>query len=197
MLKIIENCGQAMFGPGFSIPDFDRPVVFRLLAYFLKDQAVAEADGIDLKKGIMLIGPVGCGKTSLMRIIQELSPPNYKPAIVSCRDVSVAFSQKGYEVIEKYSKQAFYPYTNTPRVHCFDDLGLEPTTSFWGNTCHVMAEVLLSRYDMLYSHGMVTHITTNLNTEELEECYGNRLRSRMREMFNLMAYHPGSEDKRR
>lgn len=35
---------------------------------------------------------------------------------------------------------------------------------------------------------MITHATTNLSASELEDYYGNRVRSRMREMFNLIAF---------
>jgi len=42
-----------------------------------------------------------------------------------------------------------------------------------------------------------THATTNLNAHELEDRYGNRVRSRMREMFNLIAFEINSIDKRK
>lgn len=35
---------------------------------------------------------------------------------------------------------------------------------------------------------MITHITTNLSASELEAFYGNRVRSRLREMFNLLIF---------
>ena len=41
-----------------------------------------------------------------------------------------------------------------------------------------------------------THATTNLNAQEMEERYGNRVRSRMRELFNLIAFDKESRDKR-
>jgi DNA replication protein DnaC len=44
---------------------------------------------------------------------------------------------------------------------------------------------------------MLTHATTNLSASELEEIYGNRLRSRMREMFNLVAFDKDASDKRK
>jgi DNA replication protein DnaC len=61
----------------------------------------------------------------------------------------------------------------------------------------VMGEILLSRYDHYINNHMLTHATTNLSASELESFYGNRVRSRMREMFNLIAYTPNSLDKRR
>jgi DNA replication protein DnaC len=44
---------------------------------------------------------------------------------------------------------------------------------------------------------MLTHATTNLSAEELEKLYGNRVRSRMREMFNLIAFGADVADKRK
>jgi DNA replication protein DnaC len=60
-----------------------------------------------------------------------------------------------------------------------------------------MGEVLLSRYDLFISKGILTHVTTNLSASEIEQTYGNRVRSRMREMFNLMAFDKASMDKRK
>lgn len=186
-----------MYGQDFEITEIDRPVVLKLLAYFLRDESVALDEGIDLNKGIMLTGRIGCGKTTLMNIFRSLSPESYRPTIISCRQVSFEFSRLGFDAVYRYSTNAFYPYTNIPRVHCFDDLGLETPINFWGNSCNVMAEILLSRYDLFISHKMITHATTNLNSQELETIYGNRLRSRMRSMFNLIAFHPETTDKRR
>ena len=45
--------------------------------------------------------------------------------------------------------------------------------------------------------GLITHITTNLTATEIETIYGNRLRSRMREMFNLFGYEESCWDKRK
>jgi len=60
-----------------------------------------------------------------------------------------------------------------------------------------MAEVLLSRYDLFVSKKLVTHITTNLSATELEQSYGNRLRSRLREMVNLIGFDKEVKDKRK
>jgi len=59
-----------------------------------------------------------------------------------------------------------------------------------------MAEILLSRYDLFVSRYMRTHVTTNLSATELEGLYGNRVRSRMRKMFNLVFFDSNSLDKR-
>jgi hypothetical protein len=96
----------------------------------------------------------------------------------------------GYKTIEEFGNG---------RSYCFDDLGIEPIGRYYGRDCNVMGEVLLSRYELfLQTKGKVkTHATTNLNAEELEELYGNRVRSRMRDIFNLIAFDKNTNDKRK
>lgn len=60
-----------------------------------------------------------------------------------------------------------------------------------------MGEIILSRYDLFLKRKLRTHATTNLNAQELENRYGNRVRSRMRELFNLIAFDKESSDKRK
>lgn len=196
MQQLVE-LGKKLCCPHFMVDDIDRPVVLKLLAYFLRDEAVAPAEGIDLHKGILLTGPIGCGKTAIMHLMKRLSPESYQPKIISCRQVSFEFSRIGHDIISLHTNRAFFPYTSVPRVHCYDDLGLEQVLNYWGNSCNVMGEILLSRYDLMISNKMITHVTTNLNSAELENKYGNRLRSRMRAMFNLLSYDPASRDKRK
>ncbi len=64
-------------------------------------------------------------------------------------------------------------------MYCFDDLGSENNTKYFGNDCNVMAEILLSQYDRFITHGTQTHITTNLSATEIEAFYGNRVRVRL------------------
>lgn len=197
LVQLLEERGKTVYSPHFKVDDIDRPVVLKLLAYFLRDEPVAKDEGIDLDKGVLLTGRIGCGKTSLISLMRSLCAEAYRPTIISCRDISFEFGRIGFDLIGRYSRNAFFPYSNIPRVHCFDDLGLETNINFWGNNCNVMAEILLSRYDMLITNKMLTHVTTNLNSQELEDLYGNRLRSRMRAMFNLIAFDPATTDKRR
>jgi hypothetical protein len=90
-------------------------------------------------------------------------------------------------VLEKY---------NDTKNYCFDDLGVEPTVCHYIKECNVMGEILLSRYDLFKAKNTKTHITTNLNAEELEARYGGRVRSRLREMFNLVGFDESLKDKR-
>ena len=76
-------------------------------------------------------------------------------------------------------------------------MGLESEMQHYGNSYQVMSEILYYRYDYFHSFEMQTHLTTNLNSPEIEKIYGLRLRSRMREIFNLLAFPVETADKRK
>jgi DNA replication protein DnaC len=193
-LSFLEEKGKELFNPNFRIHPEDYEIIFQLLVYFLKDTANAEKYGISFRKGILLSGPVGCGKTSLMNLIKFILPAESRFIVKSCREISFEFIQDGYTIIRKYSTLSFVK--EVPRIYCFDDLGTESSLKYFGNECSVMAEVLLSRYDLFISKRMLTHITTNLNSDEIEDMYGTRVRSRLREQFNLIAFQCDAQDKR-
>jgi DNA replication protein DnaC len=184
-----------MYGPKFQLPEEDKPAVLKLLCWFLHDGAVAAEEGINLDKGILLTGPVGCGKTAMMKILCSLCTPDWHFLIKPCPQVALEFAQEGYDVINRYTTRSFCMY-NRPRTICFDDLGFERDMPYFGNPCNTMAEILPIRYTLFIDHNMITHATTNLNSAKIEARYGNRIRSRMREMFNFIAFPPDSRDKR-
>jgi DNA replication protein DnaC len=189
----LEKKGVELYGNQFKILKSDYPIIYKLLAYFLKDEIICFQYNIDLNKGILLSGPVGSGKTTLMNLMKTLTSTEHKFYIKPCRDISFEFIQDGYEIIQKYSKGKLYP---DPKTICFDDLGTEKNLKYYGNECNVMAEIILSRYDIFISKKIYTHITTNLSASEIETAYGNRVRSRLRNMLNLIAFDKSSKDKR-
>ncbi len=164
-----------------EIYDDDKDILLKLCSYFIKDKKNCEAYGIDIDKGILLTGPVGCGKTSLMKLLRHLVPLQRPYEMIPCRNVAFGFNHIGFKTIEEYGNTKFF---------CFDDLGVEAAGRFYGKDLNVMGEILLSRYELFLNtkRKLKTHVTTNLNAEELEDRYGNRVRSRMRELFNLIAF---------
>ena len=190
ILIYLNAKGRQLFGKNFRIYDEDITIIRKLCHYFIKDKDNCEKYGIDIDKGILLSGPVGCGKTSLMKLLRHIVPLQRPYEMIPCRNVAFSFNHLGFKTIEDYGSTKFY---------CFDDLGIEPAGRFYGKDLNVMGEVLLSRYELYLEtkHKMKTHATTNLNAEELEERCGNRVRSRMRELFNLIAFDKRAGDKRK
>ncbi|MFH4967475.1 ATPase [Gaetbulibacter sp. M240] len=193
VLIYLEAKGKLLFGKHFKIHEDDHDVLLKLVTYYIQDEAYCKHLGIDPKKGILLSGPVGCGKTTLMKLLPHITPYKKSFKLIPARNIVFGFNNIGFKIIEDYSDDQAY---------CFDDLGVEPTGRHFGTDCNVMGEILLSRYELTnipdtFQKHPKTHITTNLNAQELEEKYGERVRSRMRAMFNLFAFDKNATDKRK
>ncbi|MEM6734561.1 MAG: ATPase [Bacteroidota bacterium] len=188
ILVYLNAKGKLLFGKHFKIYEEDHDVLLKLCHYYIRDFENCKKHGIDPDKGLLLSGPVGCGKTSLMKLLRHIVPHQRPYQIIPSRNVVFAFNHIGYRTIEDYGNGQFF---------CFDDLGVEPMGRHFGKDCNVLGEILLSRHELFQKRGIKTHATTNLNAQELEELYGNRVRSRMRELFNLVAFDRGSGDKRK
>ena len=183
----------------FRIDAFERRPFVKLLVYFLKEKGMASKYGLDLNKGIALIGPIGCGKTTLMRIFSQFQHREDSRFIVkSTRDIVNEYAELGRIIIQRYSRDLNAGYTNrgtfSSRNYCFDDVGIEAPTKYFGEEVDIMEEILSSRYDM---QNTITHITSNLSPKDLGKRYGERLASRMREMFNVVAFAADIPDKRK
>jgi energy-coupling factor transporter ATP-binding protein EcfA2 len=193
-VRFLEKHGGERYGASFRIHEEDHAVIYKLLVYFAALEQEAAAVDVDLNKGILLSGPVGCGKTRLLELMNLVAPEVRRFGVKPCREVSFEFIEEGYKVINRYSRMSYNEKGS--RTWCFDDLGTEQALKYYGNECNVIGEILLSRYDHFFISGMITHITTNLSASDIEAMYGNRVRSRMREVFNLVSFAGTTKDKR-
>lgn len=188
MLIYLEAKGKLLFGKHFRIYEEDKGILFKLCNYMIQEKDYCEKFKMDPSKGLLLTGPVGCGKTSIIKLLKYLVPHQRPYEVIPCRNIIFAFNHIGFKAIEDYGNSGFI---------CFDDLGVEPMGRFFGQDCNVVGEILISRYELMLRHKIRTHATTNLNAVELEERYGERVRSRMRQLFNLIAFDEGTRDKRK
>lgn len=198
LFEMIESQGKECYGEKFSLLEEDVELLRKLLIYFFSDWELTKRNNIDLKKGVMLAGPVGSGKTSIMALVSYFQSVQQRHILKPCRDIVLEFHSKGFKTINKYGK-SFQKVEGSllPVAYCFDDLGSESKVSYYGNDCDVIKEIILSRYDLFESIGMMTHFTTNLNVKELEVRYGENVISRLEAMTNFMAFDNTTKDKRR
>ena len=188
MLEYLEAKGKMLFGNAFHLYSEDEPLLYKLCNYIIADKEKCEKFQLDPLKGILLSGPVGCGKTSFLKLLRYLVPHQKQYQVIPCRNIVFGFNHLGFKTIEDYGNSSYL---------CFDDLGVEPVGRFYGRDCNVLGEILLSRYELFLNHRVRTHTCTNLNAGELEERYGTRVRSRMRQLFNLVSIDENAFDKRK
>lgn len=174
--------------PAYVVDEENKPVLAQLVHYF----AQTGGSSLSTKKGVLLAGNVGSGKTMVMEIFNQLvrrSNPFYK---TTARQVAKDYAADGLIALVRYLKQfRKTPAGLIPVDFFFDDLGAEDNKKHYGNEANVMAEVIYDRYELYIRFGTRTHFTTNLTPEELEEKYGVRAYSRLCQMCNFLVLGNG------
>ena len=139
-------------------------------------------DPNDTHFGVMFIGGVGNGKTTLMRALQ--------------RGYWWMMQDESYD----YQREYRLDIVNAKDLNCsnktwqklgIDDLGTEPVeVQQYGNICTPSIDVLTYRYD----RHLPTFVTTNLaqdqhDGETLRQRYGGRIADRCNEMFHVIGFY--------
>lgn len=189
----------------FLVDEFNQHIIQQLCLYFAGDERFETEAGFDLHKGILLVGNVGTGKSTLMRLFAQ--NPRCSFVVFPCLDIASDYQRNGDDALMSYCGESGTLYNNAFRHKvggfCFDDLGTEPVAKHYGNECNSLAHILQARYNHFVSDAdkpigyRTTHITTNLSAQQIEDYYGSRIRSRMREMFNLIQMPLETPDRRR
>ena len=171
---------------------------FNLLCYyFIGDESnfhklayEMDVDNASLNKGILLAGNFGSGKTVLMQLFAKNSKQVYfiRAAKKIANDFSNSEDKKiPQEYLEPYKNAINDPATMFQPLSglCIDDIGSEQVKNNYGNKSNVIGDLIEERYYSKY-YGLFLHGTTNLSAQELKDYYGDRVVSRMREIFNFI-----------
>lgn len=183
------------FERAFIVDDDNVLIIQNLCFYFSND---ARFTG-DANKGLLLVGGVGIGKTTLMEFFKQNQKFSYR--VLSCREIESDFSSEGEKSVQYCSYNVPIAVNSNPFGHqeigfCFDDLGTEANAKHYGKEKNVMAEIILNRYDNQLPR-YCTHITTNLTADQIREQYGSRVTDRMREMFNIITFDKNAKSRRK
>lgn len=132
-------------------------------------------------KGLLFIGGIGSGKTELMSILKEYAFVNRLEKhfrIENIKKIQYIFQNGGYETIEYFADGMNL---------CIDDIGLEATSvNNFGNKANILEDLINNFYANGFKHGHLLHGTSNLNIEDMQDRYDERVIDRMRELFNVI-----------
>lgn len=191
--------------PRFAVDEVNKPFIQQLLAYFSANHSVCQTMDIDHKKGLLLMGPVGCGKTTLITLGAAFFA-RQRFRIVTTRLIRQQFMKDGFSALLRYGSESYRVkhlgygpvlQYDQPITYCLDDVGTESPVKHFGNPCNVVTEVVLERYDQYVQRELITHLTTNLDAQAFTQRYHMRVRSRLRAMCNLIAFPSDAHDWRR
>jgi len=158
-----------------SFDDDTKEKIRQLIYYFMNDEKCE----FDLTKGLFLYGNTGTGKTTLLRCFSAFTRvtrlKEFK--IVSAKKiVNDVLSEGNASSLSKYSVVA------DQIDYGFDDVGHENECNIYGTKVNCLEEILTARYD----RKLLTHCTSNLIPDKVKSFYGQRLYSRLYEMFNII-----------
>lgn len=179
---ILERRGEKT---GFVI-DTDNEIIIKQIYLYLRQDSRFSGD---LRKGILLMGKYGCGKTLILQavstmyntIISELNNP--RPVLKFI---------KSTELLDLVQEKSVKLFSQMPLI--IDELGREPKQIMnYGNLRSPLVELLCERYDV----GAWTHGTTNFTLETLssDSFYGKMTGDRIKSMFNFLELKGGSRRK--
>lgn len=164
----------------FIVDDNNKDFLNLISLYFSNDAQFEIVSDGELRKGLLIYGICGVGKSSIFDIIQNISK-KYKLNYLWFKNTSVhtvitEYNLEGEEIVKKYTRG---------KVH-FDDLGTEKLANSWGVREKLMERILEIRYNEFKAKGTKTFVTTNLSIEKLKSHYGIRVADRLYEMFNFI-----------
>ncbi|MFD2936286.1 hypothetical protein [Spirosoma flavum] len=208
-----QNLNPRYLGKKGYVLDEHSQAVFDLLCMYFTGHPDFEKAGqhydqfkegrFSLDKGIMMVGPTGIGKTALLFLFCD--NPRQSFTITPCKVAVDTYegaetSQQGKAIYDRFTvKSDVYGgrFRHGQGGRAFDDLGNETVPAvLFNKKRNLLLDILERRYEIGSEDSGLTHLTTNLTSQQIEDLYGKRIRSRMREMFNLIKFDPKTPDRR-
>jgi DNA replication protein DnaC len=150
------------------------PVIKALCFFISRDDRFATELGFDRLRGLLIRGNSGTGKTHLVRCVED-------------NGLNPVLTLSMIEITDRIKEEGKYQIPNRgQKIIYLDDVGTEESTvTFYGTKVAWFKNFIetASLRTKCYNHLI---ITTNLNFKAIEEQYGYRVASRMREMFNVI-----------
>lgn len=164
----------------FVIDDHNKNVIRLLNIYFSKNDILMKNDfpQYSTRKGLLIVGKCGTGKTMLLKIYKEIIKNIKSQAfrIITANEVVRNFDESGSQALKMYLSHRIM----------FDDFGSENIGKHYGKDEEVFKTIIEERYNLYIDKGLPTYLTSNLSMSQIQHRYGDRVSSRIKEMFNVI-----------
>ena len=179
----------------FSIDQYCTAEFTGLLDYFYGQ---GESAGFDTRKGFLIMGPVGCRKTSMMQAFQNNPFASFR--IIEAQEMVQAYKEVGdmafnyFHISDKRNKFGHESYEL-----CIDEVGREERSviargaSFASTHINFMEEYIFR----LYKNQRRLHLITNATSyDDLVKTYSEAAASRLLKLFNVVIFPENSPNYR-
>jgi hypothetical protein len=139
------------------------------------------------RRGIVLVGVSGCGKTERARVLETLYDVRVEDASSLCLQGLQAMHGTMLEWMDVTGERLTqWSSEKRPYDMIIDDLGQEaPQYSFFGTPVDVLSRLVEARYRLFQSRGGVTIFTTQLLPEQMAKRYPAHTLSRIMDMCSV------------
>lgn len=173
VFKLIKWTSRHMYDVDFIVNEHNKDLITALCYYLSLDPRFETDLGFSFTKGLWVRGNVGLGKTHIVRCAAE---NNLNPIkVLSMLEVTEDIQAQGSCVVNMEGRRILY----------LDDVGTEePTVVHYGTRISWFKNFIETKYLKGVYNNLI--ISTNLSFSEIETNYGNRARSRIAQMFNVI-----------
>lgn len=176
MFRLMKWSSQEEYGKPLIVNEYNKHFITSLCYFVSNDERFETELGYSFRKGLLIRGISGLGKTHLVKCLQqnELNPI----LILSMLEITDEIKDQGEYEIKLGGRKIIY----------LDDVGTEePTVNHYGTKISFFKNfielVYLKNQNKTFNKLM---ISTNNSFSELEDKYGFRVRSRVKDMFNIV-----------
>ncbi|WP_291135353.1 hypothetical protein [Flavobacterium sp. UBA7663] len=192
-LKFLEIEGQE-----FVCTEENKALVYTLIYFFQKKENFYDSSllfeypntSIDLNKGLVIVGGFGCGKTSILRIFQQIINESNQ---VNLKFTTTVNAVSKFELIEDENMYNFKDGLYKDHL-IIDDLLAEKQASRFGKS-ELFEEVLFQRLENKKMNSIITMNYDNEHPNNMEYAinklsrYGGRVFDRILGSFNFIELH--------